>query len=68
VLGESARAGAWGIKFQYRNLANAYANDARQIGDEILQKEIQHQNLLIEEILNQLLAINAKQSKGKENE
>ncbi|QWE27909.1 MerR family transcriptional regulator [Polynucleobacter sp. AM-7D1] len=35
---------------------------------EILQKEIQHQNLLIEEILNQLLAANAQQCKGKENE
>ena len=32
--------GCSGVKFQYRNLQNAYAGGARQIGDEILLKEI----------------------------
>jgi sialic acid synthase SpsE len=36
----AALSGVGGIKFQYRNLKNAYANGPRQIGDEILLKEI----------------------------
>jgi len=45
LIDAAADAGAWGVKFQYRNLANAYADDARQIGDEILQKEIERNYL-----------------------
>ncbi len=51
LIDAAARAGAWGIKFQYRNLANAYASDARQIGDEMLQKEIRRNFLPPETIL-----------------
>jgi len=40
LIKAAAEAGVNGIKFQYRNLANAYADGARQIGDEILLKEI----------------------------
>ena len=40
LIDAAAAAGVWGVKFQYRNLANTYADGARQIGDEILQKEI----------------------------
>ncbi len=52
LIASAAAAGAWGVKFQYRNLANAYANDARQIGDEILQKEIRRNYLSPDQILN----------------
>jgi sialic acid synthase SpsE/sugar phosphate isomerase/epimerase len=45
LIDAAADAGVWGLKFQYRNLANAYANDARQIGDEILQNEIRRNYL-----------------------
>jgi sialic acid synthase SpsE/sugar phosphate isomerase/epimerase len=38
---ESAKeSGADAIKFQYRNLENAYSNLAKEIGDEILSREI----------------------------
>ena len=40
LIQAAANAGVWGIKFQYRNLANAYTDGDRQIGDEILIKEI----------------------------
>ena len=40
LIQAAANAGVWGIKFQYRNLSNAYADGDRQIGDEILIKEI----------------------------
>lgn len=40
LIAAAAAAGAHGVKFQYRNLSTAYAGNARQIGDEILQKEI----------------------------
>ena len=50
LIDAAARARVWGIKFQYRNLANTYAADARQIGDEILQKEIVRNYLTPEQI------------------
>lgn len=40
LIRAAAEAGVVGVKFQYRNLANAYADGPRQIGDEILVKEI----------------------------
>ncbi len=45
LINAAAASGAWGVKFQYRNLANAYADDARELGDEILQKEIRRNYL-----------------------
>jgi N-acetylneuraminate synthase len=40
LIRAAVESGCQGIKFQYRNLENAYADGARQIGDEILLKEI----------------------------
>jgi sialic acid synthase SpsE len=40
LIKASAASGVQGIKFQYRNLDNAYGDGVRQIGDEILLKEI----------------------------
>ncbi len=40
LIEAAADAGVWGIKFQYRNLDNAYANGANEIGDEMLISEI----------------------------
>lgn len=40
LVTEAARSGASGVKFQYRNLANVYSGATREIGDEILSKEI----------------------------
>jgi len=40
-----------GVKFQYRNLNNAYADGARQIGDEILLQEITKNYLSPQDIL-----------------
>lgn len=39
------KAGVWGVKFQYRNLDNAYAKEANQIGDEMLSQEIRRNYL-----------------------
>ncbi len=41
LIDAAAQAGAWGVKFQYRNLSNAYAEVEREIGDELLLTEIQ---------------------------
>ena len=46
------------IKFQYRNLENAYSNQAKEIGDEILSKEINKSYLSPDELLE--LSIFAK--------
>lgn len=46
------QAGVWGVKFQYRNLDNAYAKDANQIGDEMLSQEIRRNYLAPETILS----------------
>ena len=53
LIDAAANAGAWGVKFQYRNLANAYADDARELGDEMLQKEIRR-NYLAPEVIVRL--------------
>jgi sialic acid synthase SpsE/sugar phosphate isomerase/epimerase len=51
LIDAAANAGVWGIKFQYRNLTNTYADDSRQIGDEILQREIVRNYIAPEKIL-----------------
>jgi sialic acid synthase SpsE len=45
-------AGVWGVKFQYRNLDNAYAEGANQIGDEMLLEEIKRNYLAPQTILS----------------
>ncbi|GAB1258029.1 N-acetylneuraminate synthase family protein [Aurantivibrio plasticivorans] len=45
LIRESAQAGVTAIKFQYRNLSNAYADTDREIGDELLLKEINRTHL-----------------------
>lgn len=45
LINAAAESGVWGIKFQYRNLANAYSDDANEIGDEMLMQEIQRNYL-----------------------
>lgn len=51
LIEEAARAGVHAVKFQYRNLDNAYADTAREIGDEILVREIRKNYLTPEVIL-----------------
>lgn len=51
LIKAAAASGVHGIKFQYRNLANAYVEGANQIGDEILLKEITKNYLAPKEIL-----------------
>lgn len=41
LIQASANSGVNAIKFQYRNLDNAYSSSNREIGDELLLKEIQ---------------------------
>lgn len=45
LIEAAAESGVWGIKFQYRNLENSYANNANQIGDEMLLTEIKRNYL-----------------------
>ena len=40
LIRQSFESGVWAVKFQYRNLDNAYTNTSKEIGDEILIKEI----------------------------
>ena len=40
LINASFKHGANAIKFQYRNLDNSYSDNAREIGDEMLSKEI----------------------------
>ena len=51
LIKAAAKANVNGIKFQYRNLNNAYADNARQIGDEMLLNEINRNYLSPEDIL-----------------
>lgn len=51
LIRAAADSGCDGVKFQYRNLDNAYADGARQIGDEILLKEIRKNYLSPSDIL-----------------
>ena len=52
------RSGVHAVKFQYRNLENAYSSQAKEIGDEILSKEINRSYLSPDELLE--LSIFAK--------
>lgn len=52
LIKAASNAGVWGVKFQYRNLENAYADDAKQIGDEMLLTEIRRNYLSPETILS----------------
>jgi N-acetylneuraminate synthase len=45
LIGSAAKAGLHAVKFQYRNLDNAYADADREIGDEILISEIRRNYL-----------------------
>ena len=58
LINAAAAAHAFGIKFQYRNLDNAYSLGARQIGDEILRKEITKNYIPPSDILD--LVVRAK--------
>ena len=40
LVSAAAETRLWGVKFQYRNLDNAYTDGVREIGDEILTREI----------------------------
>ena len=40
LINLAQKSGAHAVKFQYRNLENAYSSQAKEIGDEILLKEI----------------------------
>lgn len=51
LIDAAAQAGVWGVKFQYRNLANSYAGGDKQIGDEILQEEIKRNFLTTDQIM-----------------
>jgi N-acetylneuraminate synthase len=53
LVAEAARAGVQAVKFQYRNLDNAYSDTAREIGDEILLREIR-KNYLEPDVLLEL--------------
>lgn len=46
------QSGAHAVKFQYRNLGNVYAEHIREIGDEILSKEINRNFLSPNQLLN----------------
>ena len=52
LIKAAALSGADGVKFQYRNLENAYADGPRQIGDEILLTEITKNYLSPAEIIS----------------
>ena len=54
LIDGSKKAGAHGIKFQYRNLENAYSLKSNQIGDEILKHEINKNYLPPNEIIQLL--------------
>jgi sialic acid synthase SpsE/sugar phosphate isomerase/epimerase len=52
LIHEAGHAGVHAIKFQYRNLDNAYSEQAREIGDQILSREIEKNYLAPESILS----------------
>ncbi|MFW1677434.1 N-acetylneuraminate synthase family protein [Pontibacter sp. JAM-7] len=45
LIKASSDAGVWGVKFQYRNLSNAYVEGASEIGDEMIFEEIKRNYL-----------------------
>lgn len=54
LIDGSKKAGAHGVKFQYRNLTNAYSANSNEIGDEILKHEINKNYLSPKEIIKLL--------------
>tara|TARA_B100000787_G_scaffold152285_1_gene125844 strand:- start:363 stop:2189 length:1827 start_codon:yes stop_codon:yes gene_type:complete len=48
----SLRSGAHAIKFQYRNLNNTYSGNAKEIGDEMLSKEISRNYLSQDQLID----------------
>lgn len=52
LIKAAAESGVWGVKFQYRNLENAYASGAKEIGDEMLISEIKRNYLSPKSILS----------------
>lgn len=57
LIESSFRSGAHAIKFQYRNLNNAYSGNAKEIGDEMLSKEINRNYLSPDQLID--LSVNA---------
>jgi len=51
LIDSSFRSGAHAIKFQYRNLNNAYSDNAKEIGDEMLSKEINRNYLSPDQLI-----------------
>ena len=58
LIDESFQNGVHAIKFQYRNLNNTYSENAKEIGDEILSKEINRNYLSPNKLID--LSIYAK--------
>jgi len=52
LIKSSFRSGAHAIKFQYRNLNNAYSDNAKEIGDEMLSKEINRNYLSPDQLID----------------
>lgn len=52
LIKSSFRSGAHAIKFQYRNLDNAYSDNAKEIGDEMLSKEINRNYLSPDQLID----------------
>ncbi len=51
LIESSMESGAHAVKFQYRNLKNAYSDNAKEIGDEMLSKEIYRNYLSPDELI-----------------
>ena len=51
LIESAQKSGVNAIKFQYRNLENAYSNQAKEIGDEIILKEINKCYLTPEDLI-----------------
>ena len=52
LIESSYQSGAHAIKFQYRNLNNAYSDNAKEIGDEMLSKEINRNYLSPDQLID----------------
>jgi len=51
LIDSAAASGAHAIKYQYRNLLNAYSEESKEIGDELLKSEINKNYIAPEDIL-----------------
>ncbi len=51
LIGLAKKSGVHAVKFQYRNLGNAYSSQAKEIGDEMLSKEIGRNYLSPDDLL-----------------